>query len=139
VHQESSSNDVWILGAGPFQRGTIHSGTEFAGKAIRSDQSQDEMSPKRLPPVDLARESLFTPPEQLAQQQKSPAEAEPGAIQAAHEETVPPADGATPAAEPDTAPPLAETPNSHAAPAPAPGSIYTPSTAKLPQPRFDSR
>ena len=31
---ESSSNDVWIMGAGPFQRGTIYEGTEFAGRAI---------------------------------------------------------------------------------------------------------
>ena len=31
VHEESSANDVWILGAGPFQRGTIYQGTEFAG------------------------------------------------------------------------------------------------------------
>ena len=30
IHEESSANDVWILGAGPFQRGTIYAGTEFA-------------------------------------------------------------------------------------------------------------
>jgi hypothetical protein len=34
AQRESSSNDVWILGAGPFQRGTIYAGTEFAGQAI---------------------------------------------------------------------------------------------------------
>ena len=30
----SSSSDFWILGAGPFQSGTIHDGTQFAGQQI---------------------------------------------------------------------------------------------------------
>lgn len=30
----SSSSDIWILGAGPFQSGTIHDGTQFAGQQI---------------------------------------------------------------------------------------------------------
>ena len=42
VHQESTSNDVWILGAGPFQRGTIYAGTEFAGSAIHSEESKEK-------------------------------------------------------------------------------------------------
>ena len=37
VCQESSSNDVWIFGAGPFQHGTIYEGTEFAGETIKND------------------------------------------------------------------------------------------------------
>jgi hypothetical protein len=41
----STSSDFWILGAGPFQWGTIHDGTRFAGKPIDlpligSDQAQ---------------------------------------------------------------------------------------------------
>ena len=31
---ESSSRDVWVLGAGPFQSGTIYDGVRFAGKNI---------------------------------------------------------------------------------------------------------
>jgi hypothetical protein len=30
----SNSSDFWILGAGPFQSGTIHDGTQFAGQQI---------------------------------------------------------------------------------------------------------
>src|SRR3954468_6454402 len=62
VHEESSANDVWILGAGPFQRGTIYQGTTFAGNAIKNE-SKDKIGSRRLPPIDLARESVFTPPQ----------------------------------------------------------------------------
>jgi hypothetical protein len=30
----STAKDVWVLGAGPFQRGTIHEGTDFAGAPL---------------------------------------------------------------------------------------------------------
>jgi hypothetical protein len=141
VHQESSSNDVWILGAGPFQRGTIHAGTEFAGKALRHD-AEDETMPKRLPPVDIAHESTFASPQRLAHQQSSPA-APPAEVQTSHQEPAVP-DVATPAdpiaavdptsGQPDATPiPLPTQP-------PAAASIYTPAdTQKLPQPRFDPR
>ena len=68
VHEESSANDVWILGAGPFQRGTIYSGTEFAGAAIRGEESKDKSGPHRLPPVDLVHENMFKSPQQFAKQ-----------------------------------------------------------------------
>lgn len=31
---ESTSSNTWILGAGPFQRGSIHEGVKFAGKKL---------------------------------------------------------------------------------------------------------
>ncbi len=31
---ESTSRNSWVLGAGPFQRGTVHEGTRFAGEKI---------------------------------------------------------------------------------------------------------
>src|SRR4051812_32337926 len=68
VHEESSANDVWILGAGPFQRGTIYTGTEFAGSAIRGEESKEKLEARRLPPVDLAHENLFKSPQQFAKQ-----------------------------------------------------------------------
>jgi hypothetical protein len=149
VHQESSSNDVWILGAGPFQRGTIHSGTEFAGKTIRIDESDDEGVPRRLPPVDLARENVFTPARRLAQLASQPATAEQpdGAVQTAHqEESAAPAGDQSKAAllnPAEAAPPPVEA-ASPAASQPAPASIYTvpytvPESSQLPQPRFDRR
>lgn len=33
---ESTSSNTWILGAGPFQRGTIHEGVRFAGREIET-------------------------------------------------------------------------------------------------------
>ena len=33
----SSASDTWILGAGPFQHGSIYKGTNFAGSRIRID------------------------------------------------------------------------------------------------------
>lgn len=144
AYQESSANDVWILGAGPFQRGTIHQGTEFAGKALRSDESADEQIPKRLPPVDLARESTFTPPQRLAHQTPQPAAAEQGAVQAVHQEPAPMADPGTAApvqAADTTLPPAqAGSPASPPAATVPQTSVYNPPAAPtLPQPRFDAR
>jgi hypothetical protein len=68
AHQESSANDVWILGAGPFQRGTIYEGTAFAGNTIRGEHGTvgDRMAPH--PSTDLARERTFMSPQMLAKQ-----------------------------------------------------------------------
>lgn len=33
---ESTSSSTWVLGAGPFQRGTIHEGVRFAGRRIET-------------------------------------------------------------------------------------------------------
>ena len=34
---ESTSRNTWVLGAGPFQRGTIHDGIKFAGRKINNE------------------------------------------------------------------------------------------------------
>jgi hypothetical protein len=68
IHEESSANDVWILGAGPFQRGTIYQGTEFAGSAIRGEEEKGKTGARRLPPVDLVHENIFKAPQQFAKQ-----------------------------------------------------------------------
>ncbi len=69
---ESSSNDVWILGAGPFQRGTIYNGTEFAGTSLLNSSEVGPSPGKRSQRVALSNEKLFTPPAQLANaEQKS--------------------------------------------------------------------
>jgi hypothetical protein len=158
VHQESSANDVWILGAGPFQRGTIYQGTEFAGSSIKNEPPRDKAGSRRLPPVDLARENTFTPPQRFAKQ--TPA-ADQKVVQATHQEiapaSVPAAAGA--AASPTPQPPAAPQTASKrpATPASTPNqsklsaildatkvgpaaAAYLPSTdaAPLPQPRFNS-
>ena len=45
VHAVSSARDTWFLGAGPFQKGTIRNGTEFAGHRLllpEKDESVEE-------------------------------------------------------------------------------------------------
>lgn len=105
VRQESSANDVWILGAGPFQRGTIYEGTAFAGKQIGTEPpTKDNPYPHPTPGANVTRESLFTPPQNFAKR-IAPA-AETKVVQAAHVEPVPTAGAVAtkPAASAATAP-----------------------------------
>jgi len=107
AHQESSANDVWILGAGPFQRGTIYEGTEFAGKALGSDEDKLTDSPGRKRTVDLGRATTFTDPEQLAKQTSTPPAAEQAVVPATHQEAS--ANNTTPNAAAPTALQVAQT------------------------------
>jgi hypothetical protein len=43
---ESTSSNTWILGAGPFQRGTIHEGVRFAGRKFDRAPVQTQLSPQ---------------------------------------------------------------------------------------------
>lgn len=163
VHEESSANDVWIMGAGPFQRGTIYEGTAFAGKAIGTDAEKEKVSTRRLPPVPLARENTFTPPQQFA---KKAAEVDQKVTQASHQQPAAQPTPAVPPAATAPAPATAATPKPLAAPqtAAAPSPAATPSpkhglsasvdmtkspaassvylepeeAVRLPQPRFNS-
>ena len=167
VHEESSANDVWILGAGPFQRGTIYTGTEFAGAAISNEEEmRARTGVRRLPRVDLAHENTFKSPQQFA---KSKPVVDPKVVQASHQEPAPAASTPAPAAakpsatptaaappkSPDVPQTAAKTPAASAAPvSPQPGlsanvdptksqaakSAYLqPADATaLPQPRFNS-
>ena len=52
VKATSTSKDTWVLGAGPFQRGTIRHGTEFAGEQLSIFTSKDvggDVSPALVP------------------------------------------------------------------------------------------
>ena len=60
VREASSGKDTWVLGAGPFQRGTIHEGTAFAGSKLKNplnlnDDGQHELAPG----VAVDEEALF--------------------------------------------------------------------------------
>jgi hypothetical protein len=94
VCQESSSNDVWIFGAGPFQHGTIHDSTEFAGEAIKNDPKSGLPAAQRATAVAISKESLFTSPQQFPKSVPSQA-----VVVASHQEPAP----AKPAAAPFTA------------------------------------
>jgi hypothetical protein len=66
AHRESSSNDVWILGAGPFQRGTIYEGTAFAGQSLGNSQEAVDRLAESGPAVALGDQRVFTPPARFA-------------------------------------------------------------------------
>jgi hypothetical protein len=74
VPVESKAKDVWLLGAGPFQRGTIYEGTEFAGEKIAIPLiAPGEENSGRLGQVSVADEAYFAEPqEQLADAQSKP-------------------------------------------------------------------
>ena len=59
VSSESTSNDIWVLGAGPFKRGTIHQGTSFAGDKLLARKRAREDREKQGPVVQLAQEAVF--------------------------------------------------------------------------------
>lgn len=66
AQRESSSNDVWIFGAGPFQRGTIYEGTAFAGQTIGIAQDAVDRLAENGPAVALGDQRVFTPAGRLA-------------------------------------------------------------------------
>ena len=127
AHQESSANDVWILGAGPFQRGTIYDGTEFAGKTLHNEMPPGNHIPTPRPLVNLAREKTYNSPNQLVHPPARLPTPDQGVVPAAHQ-AAPPAVAAQPAplVVPENATPIAPPPPAVAVPAP------------LPQPRFNS-
>lgn len=62
--EESSSNDVWLFGAGPFQHGTVYSDPADA-VAKRKNKSADASARDGRPNVDLAQQATFRSPAQL--------------------------------------------------------------------------
>ena len=46
---ESTSRNTWYLGAGPFQKGSIHEGTKFAGQEIPPPPTFEQMAEEGLP------------------------------------------------------------------------------------------
>ena len=47
VINKSTANDIWVFGAGPFQRGTIYNSAQFAGKRLGGDE-EDESATSRV-------------------------------------------------------------------------------------------
>jgi Family of unknown function (DUF6655) len=136
AHQESSANDVWILGAGPFQRGTIYDGTEFAGKTLNNEIAPGGQIPAPRPLINLARQKSFTSPDKLVHPPTRLPTPDPGVLPAAHAEAPPKiavkpnaAPQPAPIIVPDDAKPIQEAP-------PHVEERVTP--PQLPQPRFNS-
>jgi len=55
---ESSSNNIWFLGAGPFKRGTIHDGTSYGDRKIHLP-GIDSTKPKSEQVVSIGQEAVF--------------------------------------------------------------------------------
>jgi hypothetical protein len=126
AHQESSANDVWILGAGPFQRGTIYEGTAFAGNMIGHEDSEGEKGANRRPRVDLARARVFATPQQIAAKDADPPANNQGAVvTAVHNELADPTVQSASAAPVGPTTASAEVP---APPAPNPAQVSPPAS-----------
>lgn len=75
VSAESKAKNVWILGAGPFQRGNIYNGTEFLGDRLKIPlvDLEDKRSRSAVP---IADEAYFVEPggnrHELAQRAVTP-------------------------------------------------------------------
>lgn len=57
----TSSQDVWLFGAGPFQQGSVHGRTKFAGSDIRFLGRKDDDELAGGPPVPFDQEFHFQP------------------------------------------------------------------------------
>ncbi|HID78628.1 MAG TPA: hypothetical protein EYP56_21880 [Planctomycetaceae bacterium] len=66
VPVESTAKDIWVLGAGPFQRGTIYEGTNFAGDEINIKIPLIDLNKKERDRVAVCDEAYFV---ELAGQQ----------------------------------------------------------------------
>jgi hypothetical protein len=53
---ESEANNIWLLGAGPFKRGTIYDGAKFAGAPIKKDEDAKK-TPVHV--ASVAEEAVF--------------------------------------------------------------------------------
>lgn len=65
---KSTANDIWLFGAGPFQKGTIYDETRFAGIVKRKDGEEEEAETK-LSAVEVEQEAVFAGAPQRVKQQ----------------------------------------------------------------------
>lgn len=79
---ESKAKDIWVFGAGPFQKGNIHQGMNFAGEklpiAVITPGSTDEAG--HMAQVSVASEAFFNEPNEpveVAQRPDAPATSAP--------------------------------------------------------------
>ncbi len=87
THEESSSNDVWILGAGPFQRGSIHDGVGVSEEDILRGAKTAEAIRSRQTTVALEREKTFPLPRRVAGDAVPSALRDETVVQAVHIDT----------------------------------------------------
>src|SRR5947209_2172750 len=62
----SKARDLWVLGAGPFQRGTLYDHTQFAGDALHVPLVDGDQTAEGSPePVRVSQQRLFNMPEKF--------------------------------------------------------------------------
>ncbi|MGB9688168.1 DUF6655 family protein [Thermogutta sp.] len=116
VLAKSDASDVWIFGAGPFQKGTIYQGTQFAGERLPirlPDVPLIDLSSQREP-VSLLEEAFYAEPfTELSQDGLQNAQDQKGSSTSNRESTaaqvgeVPTKPGVSPPRDPQTPPPPA--------------------------------
>lgn len=62
----STAQDFWVLGAGPFQRGSNVDGTQFAGTELWIPHPRDDGTFDESPPVNYDQEYVFQAPAGIA-------------------------------------------------------------------------
>lgn len=71
----TNAKDTWILGTGPFSRGSIYDGTRFAGSRILLPFGRRRPGPPMpQPPIPVTAEAVFTEPEPLVNDNSGAAE-----------------------------------------------------------------
>jgi hypothetical protein len=65
---ESNAKDLWVLGAGPFQRGTIYDGTKFAGDKLNIPLIDPMSASKNRDYFSVADEAYFSEPVEAEEQ-----------------------------------------------------------------------
>jgi hypothetical protein len=113
VPVESAAKAVWVFGAGPFRRGRIHQGMDFAGEKINLPLVHQGPTPER---PSVAAEAYFTEPPAESIARHLPATAPPPAEKAPSAEPAPeggppgmpgmPPNGLPPGVPPGVGPPL---------------------------------
>ncbi len=137
----SDAKDTWILGVGPFQRGSIYDGTNFVGAEVltpfgtaNEKKHHGESGPNRQTLANVTNETIFLPPPLPAPSASpqptppppgavaaapQPAVAQQGVVQASHQAPVAAPPNAPPAATPSGSPTASAPPIGSSSPPPA--------------------
>jgi hypothetical protein len=84
----SNERDTWVLGAGPFERGALHEGWEFAGTRVGLPWWRKRVTPKTGPIAEYSREMVFARPRPPSSGPEQPGQDDPsGKVQQASGET----------------------------------------------------
>jgi hypothetical protein len=94
VINKSTANDIWVFGAGPFQRGTIYDDEQLGAKKLVGGEEIDEERLRNLQVASVSDEAVFS-----GLRATPPLTVDPGVQQASAETTV-----ETPAVAPEVAP-----------------------------------